>query len=105
MNFIVKSDPFAQGLPRDVVIKLLECKRAPDKATQAKYHRTPHFAMLKEAALALYQTCAICGRPDGEKAGMTVHHRGGSYAHLFCEHLTRDIILVCSRCHAHIHRK
>lgn len=100
MNLIVKSDPFAQGLPREVVIALLKCKRAPDRATQAKYHKTPHFAALKEAALELYKTCVSCGKDGG---GLTVHHR--HYRSLFCEHLTHDVVLVCSRCHAHIHRR
>tara|TARA_R110000751_G_scaffold7190_4_gene29743 strand:+ start:2474 stop:2824 length:351 start_codon:yes stop_codon:yes gene_type:complete len=100
----VVSDPYMQGLTRPEALILLTCKRATDldKSLQAKYHKTPHFRELSRQAQELYSTCALCGRAD-DKAALTVHHR--RYTTLFAEDLTRDVVLVCKRDHARIHRK
>ena len=98
----IKSDPFQQGLDRAVALHLLKCTRATEKRIQAQYHRTEHWKRLVEAAVALYKSCVMCGRP-GENGSLTVHHR--TYKNLFSEDLCEDVVLVCQRCHRRYHGK
>ena len=98
----IKSDPYDQGLPRDVAIRLVTCIGLPTIDDRKKYYRTPHFQKLKKASEQLYGNCAMCGRIT-DKGRMTVHHR--HYGTLFEEHITRDTTYVCQRCHRHHHRK
>jgi len=103
MNLIIKSDPFAE-LDKAIVLELLHAtvSKPPSKKAQAKYHKTEHFKRLKQAAIALYGSCVLCGRPPATRS-LTVHHR--RYSSLFCEHLLRDITVLCNRCHAKYHKK
>lgn len=98
----VTSDPHSQDLRGNETLVLMTCKRAPDKALQQRYRRTRHFKDLTEACVELYETCALCGRND-EQAGLAPHHR--RYTTLFHEDLTRDVVLLCRRCHARHHRR
>ena len=102
MSKFLKSDPYAQGLDRDLAIHLVTATRAPTKQAQARYCHTPHFRALREAAVEVYGTCVLCGRTP-ESTTLTIHHR--NYRHLFEEDIQKDVVLICQRCHRKYHGK
>jgi DNA-binding transcriptional MerR regulator len=81
--------------------ELLECKRAPDKKLQAKYHKTDHFKLVKQKAIELHGGCELCNSNTLE--GLTFHHT--TYTTLFRENIILDGVLVCRRCHRKLHGK
>ena len=95
----IESDPYSQGLDRQVAVRLVCCTKAPDTKDRQKYERTPHFQAMRDELIARYSTCVLCGKP-----GTVPHHRRYGNA-LFQEDLHRDVILLCVRCHRRHHRK
>lgn len=94
------SDPFLQGLPRDVVMRLL-CGKF-EKADIKAYYNTPHFRELKVEAVALYGSCVLCG----SKNRLTVHHRPQGYRALFREDLHLHVTVLCAGvCHRWYHHR
>jgi hypothetical protein len=60
------------------------------------YLGTDHWTSIRDAVLAHYQLCVLCGY-DGKVA----HHR--HYNTLGKESATKDMSLLCENCHYHIH--
>ena len=89
------------GLTIEELKELLECKRAPDRKLQAKYHKTAHFQRVKDVAKELHNGCQLCNSSKLE--GLTFHHT--TYETLFRENIVTDGILVCQRCHRKLHGK
>jgi len=97
-----KVDPFSQGLPKEVVIRLLEGKHT--KMDRARYYLTPWFKGLVAAAIEAQEGhCQVCG--NSPKVGLTYHHNALGYKNLFAERVAQDGIVVCKRCHQRIEGK
>ena len=86
------------GLAKDVVNRLLLCGNRPDTRDRAKYEKSKHFLRLKERVEEGYQTCVLC--ESGKN--LVTHHR--NYRNLFREHVYKDVVLLCQRCHGRYHR-
>ncbi len=52
---------------------------------------------IRKKAIKTYESCVLCGSEND----MEVHHR--TYANFKNESITRDLIVLCSRCHAKYH--
>jgi hypothetical protein len=101
-----KVDPFACGLDTKLVLRLLR-GRSLQKKDLAEYYATDYFKGLTDFAIRHYGGCKLCGRYRNEKdwsvkrAGLLVHHV--HYKTLFNEDVTRDITVLCKRCHLRQH--
>jgi len=102
-NAKVESSPFSQGLKASEAMELVRATRAPDTKLQAKYHKTAHFAKLKQTAIAIHGRCQVCHCQPEEMSSLTFHHV--TYKNLFEEDVIRDGLLVCRRCHRRLHGK
>jgi len=96
-------DPFDQGLPRPVVLRLLAGPGRFTRADLKLYVRTPHWEAMRAEAFAMHgHACMLCSSP----IGLQVHHRGReAYRHLFREIVSRHLTVLCSTCHRRHHRK
>ena len=96
-------DPFDQGLPRPVVLRLLAGPGAFSKGDYALYLRSEWWQQVKGEALRLFgHACMLCSSP----LGLQVHHRGReAYKWLFREIVTRHLTVLCDRCHRRHHEK
>ena len=97
-TFTVEIDPMSSGLDKEVVLRLLSCKNRPDRRDRSKYEKTEHFGRVKNQALGVYRSCALCN----VRKNLAVHHR--HYRSLFREHLLRDVVVLCQKCHGRYHR-
>ncbi len=95
-------DPFAEGLPRDVTLRLLEGGRFTSSDYRL-YLRTEWWQRIKGEALRLFgHACMLCL----SAIGLQVHHRGrAAYRFLFREIVTRHLTVLCSTCHRRHHGK
>ncbi len=96
-------DPFAQGLPRDVTLRLLA---GPGRFTAADlqlYLTTIHWEVTRGEVLRMFgHACMLCSSP----ISLQVHHRGReAYRWLFREIVMRHLTVLCSRCHRRHHGK
>lgn len=101
-----QTDPFAQGLPRAVVLLLLDPKadRRSDawRTAYRQYLTTQHWETKKAETYAVYgHACTVCDSP----LGLQVHHRPEGYRNLFREVANRHLNILCSRCHRRHHGK
>lgn len=96
-------DPFAEGLPRPVVLRLLGGPGRFTRADYALYCRTQHWDTVKAEAFSLYgHACMLCSSP----IGLQVHHRGqAAYRALFRENPARHLTVLCQTCHRRFHRR
>lgn len=94
-------DPFAQGLPRDVTLRLLA---GPGKFTKEDYRlyvQTTHWEIVRGEAYAEWgYECLLCGAP-----GSQVHHTREGYRFLFREAPRRHLRPLCPTCHRKHHRR
>ena len=98
MPLTVASDPFAQGLDRAVVLRLLAGPRHFTKADLRKYRSTEHWAATKGEALKAHgYRCGMCTALAAQ-----VHHR--HYRTLFRESM-EDLRILCRNCHKRHHGK
>ena len=96
----IASDPYAQGLDRQVTTRLLMGKHT--KADRAKYYRTKWFLSLVDDAVdATGGYCIMCG----SEKGLTFHHNKIGYRRMFAERIGKDGAVVCPRCHRANHGK
>jgi len=102
-NAKVESSPFSQGLKASEAMELVRATRAPSQELQRKYHKTAHFAKLKQTAIAIHGRCQVCHNVPLEMSMLTFHHV--TYRNLFEEDVIRDGLLVCRRCHRRLHGK
>ncbi len=94
-------DPFDQGLPRPVVLRLLAGPGRFTKADYALYCQTTHWEIARAEAYAVWgRECLLCGAP-----GSQVHHTPEGYRHLFREDVRRHLRPLCSTCHKRHHKK
>ncbi len=68
----------------------------PDKEYDI-YLNSPEWKKKRTEAIELYESCVLCA----SKHDLEVHHR--TYANFKNENITRDLIVLCSRCHAKYH--
>lgn len=94
-----RTDPYSQGLPRDVVTRLLI--RTHTEKDRKAYYKTAHFRSLRKSLVEIYFACVLCD--EDRKDRLTAHHR--HYRTLFQEDRFKDVTLVCQRCHKRHHRK
>ena len=92
-------DPFASGLPREVVLRLLTGRFASQDLRL--YWDSEHFKRLRTAVLVAYGSCCLCGCRDPER--LTAHHR--HYRTLFREDVWTDVSCLCAKCHQKHHRR
>ncbi len=92
-------DPFAQGLPRPVVLRLLAGRFEREDLTA--YYRTPWFRRLREGVIETYGGCCLCGCRFRKR--LTAHHR--TYKTLFREDVLKDTSCICKGCHGKHHRR
>ena len=94
-----ETDPFACGLPRAVVLRLLKAHFSPSDYRQ--YLMTDHWQTKKGEAYATWgRECVMCGMP-----GAQIHHVRDGYKHLFRENVRQHLRPVCRGCHKRHHRK
>ncbi|MSS73942.1 MAG: hypothetical protein EXS64_21025 [Candidatus Latescibacteria bacterium] len=94
-------DPFTQGLPRPVVLRLLAGPGRFSKGDYAQYCRTTHWEIVRGEALQVHgRFCVLCDSPAAQ-----VHHRPSGYRHLFAEDPRLHLIPLCRTCHRRHHRK
>ncbi len=95
-----KTNPFASGLARDVVLRLLQGTHTA--ADRTKYYRTDWWRATKHRALKAHgRACALCGRT----LGLQVHHKPKGYKKMFKEDVEKDLSVVCKPCHRRHHRR
>ena len=68
----------------------------PDKEYNA-YLNSAEWEKIRTEAIELYGSCVLCASENC----LEVHHR--TYANFKNENSTRDLIVLCSRCHAKYH--
>ena len=94
-------DPFACGLDRLVVLRLLA---GPGRFTAADYRlylTTVHWEIVRGEAYRIHgRFCVLCDSPAAQ-----VHHRPSGYRHLFQEDPRLHLIPLCRTCHRRFHRK
>ena len=78
------------------LIKGFHINDLPDKE-YAAYLNSTEWKKIREEAIELYQSCVLCA----SRNSLEVHHR--TYANFKNENITRDLIVICSRCHAKYH--
>ncbi|OGG56632.1 MAG: hypothetical protein A3F84_08390 [Candidatus Handelsmanbacteria bacterium RIFCSPLOWO2_12_FULL_64_10] len=94
-------DPFAQGLPRDVTLRLLAGPGRFTKADLKLYRQSVHWEIVRGEAYAVWgRECLLCGAP-----GSQVHHTPEGYRFLFREDARRHLRPLCSTCHRRHHGK
>jgi len=95
------ADPFSQGLPRDVTLRLLA---GPGRFTAADYRlyvQTTHWEIARAEAYAIHgRFCILCDSPAAQ-----VHHRPAGYRNLFREDPRLHLIPLCRGCHRRHHGK
>lgn len=91
-------DPFAEDLPRPVVLRLLAGRF--DLRDLAAYYETAHFRRLRERVIEVYGGCCLCGCRFRKR--LTAHHR--HYKTLFREDVLQDVSCICRGCHRRHHR-
>jgi len=89
-------DPFAQGLDKKVVLRLLSGRF--EKPDLDKYHTTDWFDSLRTFCIEYYKSCVLCGTDKN----LQLHHR--VYRHLFDESIGEDVTILCARHHSSYHR-
>ena len=95
---MTNANPFAQGLERGQVLRLLGAiKGGFTKADYRAYQKTDHWKIVREEALeAAGHECRTCG---GQK-NLQVHHKNKTgYKRIFRERVGMDVTVCCSRCH------
>ena len=93
-------DPFACGLPRPVVLRLLA--GAHTAADRKLYYRTDWWRATKAKALEHYgRACALCDSP----VALQVHHRKSGYRALFREDPAKHLTVLCRNCHRRFHHR
>ena len=98
---VTASDPFAQGLPTPMVLRLLA---GPGKFTKADYRlycTTTHWEIVRFQAQRIHgRFCVLC-----DSSAAQVHHRPSGYRALFREDPRLHLIPLCKPCHKRFHRK
>ncbi len=61
------------------------------------YLNSAEWEKKRKEAIELYESCVLCA----SKNALNVHHR--TYANFKNESITKDLIVLCSRCHAKYH--
>ena len=93
-----QSDPFNQGIPRDVVLRLLAGSWSSEDYEH--YLRTEHWAGMRASAFTYHgPACVLC---DATR-GLQVHHRPGGYKRLFREQVERHLTVIFGKCHRRYH--
>ena len=93
-------NPFACGLPRPVVLRLLDGTHT--RADRAMYYRTDWWAATKARAFEYFgRACMLCDSP----VGLQVHHRKSGYKALFREDPAKHLSVLCRNCHRRHHRR
>jgi 5-methylcytosine-specific restriction endonuclease McrA len=72
-------------------------RRPQRRESYFKYLKSPHWKMMRKAALQTYKACVICSATKK----LQVHHR--NYKHLYDEIITEDLIVLCKDCHSLYH--
>jgi hypothetical protein len=94
-------DPFGQGLPQPVVLRLLA---GPGKFTAADYRlycQTTWWEIIRGEAQQIHgRFCVLCDSPAAQ-----VHHRPAGYRALFREDPRLHLIPLCRTCHRRHHGK
>ena len=94
-----KTDPFACGLNKHTVLRLLAGKFA--KRDLSRYYKTNHFMHLKADVIETYDSCVMCGSQYRKR--LTAHHR--TYKTLFRENVLKDVSCICQACHGKHHKR
>ena len=91
---------FMQGIPRNVVVRLLNGAHGRDD--RGYYYQCDWWKEKRlEALEAFHRQCALCGLGYN----LEVHHKPKAYRRLFREQPLLELTVLCRRCHKHHHRK